>query len=118
MMRFNKIWANTRYEVITLMRGWFFRISASLVLILLITFSIVMLSTATPTPRAFKGFSSAIPYFNFLLLNISQMVIIIFISGDFFKRDSKMNTSEVFYIRSMSNASYLIGKALGVFFYF
>ena len=118
MLQFNKIWANTRYEVITLLRGWFFRISSSLTLIILLTMSITLLSNITPVPRTFKGFSSSIPYANILLLNIVQMVIVIFISGDFFKRDSKLNTSEVFYIRSMSNATYLIGKALGVFLLF
>jgi len=118
MLQFNKLWANTRYEVITLLRGWFFRISSSLTLIILLTMSITLLSNITPVPRTFKGFSSSIPYANILLLNIVQVVIVIFISGDFFKRDTKLNTSEVFYIRSMTNATYLIGKALGVFLLF
>ncbi len=117
-MQFNKIWANTRYEVITLLRGWFFRIAASLILIILVIMSIALFSSISPSPRVFRGFSASIPYANLLLLNLAQMIIIIFISGDFFKRDRKLNTSEVFYIRSMSNASYLMGKALGVFILF
>ncbi len=52
------------------------------------------------------------------MLNVAQIAIIIFMASDFFKRDRKFNTSEVFYIRSMSNASYLTGKALGVFILF
>ena len=45
-----------------------------------------------------------------LLLNTGQAVIAIFLASDFLKRDKKLDTSEVFYVRPLSNAEYVIGK--------
>ena len=119
MIEYQKIWANTRYEIITLLRGWFFRIFAGLIIIIFLSINIMFFSGALPfVPRLFAGFSAAIPYANMIMLNISQTAIIIFMASDFFKRDQKFNTAEVFYIRSMTNGSYLIGKALGIFILF
>ena len=61
-------------------------------------------------PRIFRGISAAVPYANMVMLNVVQIGIIIFLASDFFKRDRKLNTSEVYYIRSMTNATYLSGK--------
>jgi len=119
MIEFRKLWANARYEIITLLRGWFFRIFAGLSILILVTINIIFFSGVTPfIPRVFAGFSAAIPYLNMILLNMAQIAVIIFLASDFFKRDRKFNTAEVFYIRSMSNANYLLGKALGVFILF
>lgn len=119
MIEYRKIWANTRYEIITLLRGWFFRIFAGLSLIIFIAMNIIWFSGAVPfVPRVFSGFSAAIPYSNMILLNMAQIAVIIFMASDFFKRDRKFNTAEVYYIRSMTNANYLLGKAMGVFILF
>lgn len=119
MIESKKLWANARYEIITLLRGWFFRIFAGLTIVIFVTINIIFFSGAVPfVPRIFAGFSAAIPYANMLMLNIAQMAIIIFVASDFFKRDRKSNTAEVFYIRSMTNTTYLLGKALGVFILF
>lgn len=36
-----------------------------------------------------------------------------FLASDFLKRDKKLDTSEVFYVRPLSNAEYVIGKIWG-----
>jgi ABC-type transport system involved in multi-copper enzyme maturation permease subunit len=54
-----------------------------------------------------------IPYINLLLLNTGQAVVAIFLASDFLKRDKKLDTSEVFYVRPLSNAEYVFGKILG-----
>jgi ABC-type transport system involved in multi-copper enzyme maturation permease subunit/uncharacterized membrane protein YgdD (TMEM256/DUF423 family) len=54
-----------------------------------------------------------IPYVNLLFLNTGQAIIAIFLASDFLKRDKKLDTSEVFYVRSLSNAEYVIGKIWG-----
>jgi len=119
MIEYRKIWANARYEIITLLRGWFFRIFAGLSLVIFVTMNIMFFSGANPwIPRLFAGFSAAIPYSNMILLNMAQIAVIIFLASDFFKRDRKFNTAEVYYIRSMTNANYLLGKAMGVFILF
>jgi ABC-type transport system involved in multi-copper enzyme maturation permease subunit len=55
---------------------------------------------------------------NMLLLNLAQIVVIVFLATDLFKRDKRINTVEVFYIRSMTNASYIFGRILGIFIVF
>jgi len=60
-----------------------------------------------------KSIASNIPYFNLFMVNVGQAVIAIFLSSDFLKRDKKLDTSEVFYVRPLSNAEYVIGKIWG-----
>jgi len=118
MNEYRKIWANARYEIITLLRGWFFRIFAGATILIFLLINILFFSGVVPVPRIFNGFSGAIPYANMIMLNIAQMAVIIFMASDFYKRDQKFNTAEVYYIRSMTNTTYLLGKALGVFILF
>jgi ABC-type transport system involved in multi-copper enzyme maturation permease subunit len=56
---------------------------------------------------------SNIPYFSMLILNTGQAVIAIFLASDFLKRDRKLDTSEIFYVRPLSNAEYVFGKIWG-----
>jgi hypothetical protein len=56
---------------------------------------------------------SNIPYFNMLLLNIGQAVIAVFLASDFLRRDKRLDTSEIFYVRSLSNTEYVFGKIWG-----
>ncbi len=59
-----------------------------------------------------KAISSVIPYVNLLLLNTVQAIIAIFLASDFLKRDKKLDTTDVIYIRSMSNGEYVAGKTI------
>ena len=58
----------------------------------------------------YRAVPSNIPLAAIYLLNIGQAIIAVFLSCEFIKRDSKQDTTEVFYVRSMSNASYIFGK--------
>lgn len=118
MIELSKIWANARYEMTILLRGWFFRIFAGISIALFIFLNIIFFSTAVPTPRVFKGFSASIPYSNMIMLNLAQIAVIIFMAGDFFKRDKNLNTSQVYYIRSMTNSTYIMGKVAGILLLF
>jgi len=118
MIELNALQANARYEIITLLRSWFFRMFAGASLAIFIILNIIFFSGLVPVPRMFYGIPSGIPYANMIMLNLAQIAIIIFMASEFFKRDRKFNTSEVFYIRSMTNSAYLIGKALGIFILF
>jgi hypothetical protein len=62
---------------------------------------------------AIRSVPSAIPYFNLLILNVAQAIIAIFLASDFLKRDKKLDTTEVIYMRSMTNGEYVIGKTWG-----
>jgi len=52
------------------------------------------------------------------LLNIVQSVMIAFLATDLVKRDRKLNSMEVVYVRSMSNFVFLIGRAIGILILF
>ncbi|EKC78537.1 xanthan lyase XalB, partial [human gut metagenome] len=47
------------------------------------------------------------------MLNTGQAVVAVFLSSEFLKRDKKLDTSEVFYVRPLSNAEYVVGKIWG-----
>ena len=105
-----------RYEVKLLKRSWLFRIFALLALlgITLITLgyqsSVFGLDTVWPR----LAVSSLMPFCNIFFYNIAQSVIVIFLAGSFLKRDKKLDTAEVIYVRPMSNADYIIGKTWGI----
>jgi ABC-type transport system involved in multi-copper enzyme maturation permease subunit len=118
MLPFYSIWTVARIEAKTLFRSWFFRILSGLVLALLILMGIFMYTSVGNGPWAFRGISSAIPYVNLLFLNVAQAVIAVFLASDFLKRDRKLDTTEVVYMRSMTNWDYVIGKTAGILFVF
>ena len=119
MLSFKNIWTIAKYETKTLLRSWFFRIFAGLSLIVLTFMNVVFFTEAFDTmPWQFRGIPASIPYFNMTLLNLVQAIIAIFLASDFIKRDRKSNTTEVIYMRSMSNADYIFGKSLGLFYVF
>ncbi len=105
--------AVAHYESKLLGRSWFFRIFAllQLVVIGLITVS------ANQNTQVFGVMMEQAPsmyaYVVCVVMNVLQSVVIIFLSGDYLKRDKQLDTSEVFYVRPLSNAEYLIGKMWG-----
>jgi len=101
------------YEAKVLLRSWFFRIFALLALVIL-TLLNYLVFVRPEAPWMFNGMSSFIPYLNLLLLNVIQAVIGVFMASDFLKYDRKLDTTEVIYMRSMTNADYVLGKMLGV----
>ncbi len=119
MLSFYNIRSVALYEMKTLFRSWFFRILAILA-ILVIGFIDVMFFSGVEKniPWIFRGLSSFIPLSNILLLNIVQTIIAIFLASDFLKRDRKMDTTEVIYMRSMTNGDYVLGKLLGILLVF
>lgn len=115
MPSLKNIFTVARYETKTLLRSWFFRIFAGLVLIVLTFLNLVFFGEIFETmPWFMRGIPGAIPYFNMLLLNSAQAVIVIFLAADFLKRDNKLNTTQVIYMRSMTNAEYITGKLFGL----
>ncbi len=118
MLSFYNVWTVARFEVKTLLRSWFFRIFAGISVAILILMNLLMLTGVGNTPWQFRGISSSIPYGSLLLLNVAQAVIAVFLASDFLKRDKKLDTTEVVYMRSMTNGDYVLGKTLGIFLVF
>ena len=115
MISIHNIGSIARYETLTLLRSWFFRIFAilSMVFLAFFNFGVLIESNGGAGNWEVKGLPSLIPYTNLLFLNVVQAVISIFLASDFLKRDKKLDTTEVIYMRPMTNGEYVIGKTLG-----
>ncbi|MDR1414653.1 MAG: hypothetical protein LBI96_02490 [Odoribacteraceae bacterium] len=107
-----------RYEVKLLRRSWLFRIFSVLALV-----AITMMHLGSQSNMINQGgmyrwdmvaLSCSIPFVNVYIFNIAQSIIAIFLAGDFMKRDKKLDTAEVIYVRPVSNTEYIAGKTWGV----
>ena len=113
MISIHNITSIAKYEITTLLRSWFFRIFALLAIVVLFFFNMGTLVMNNGFNWDMIAISSSIPYVNLLLLNTVQAIIAIFLASDFLKRDKKLDTTDVIYIRSMSNGEYVAGKTIG-----
>ena len=103
-----------KYERTILLRSWFFRIFSGLSMLFLFGFNMGEISPVGDMQWAYRAVPSNMPYLNMFLLNIAQAIIAVFLSSEFIKRERKQDTTEVFYVRSMSNATYMLGKAWSI----
>ena len=109
-----KIWTIALYELKILSRSWYFKIFAFIGIFLL--FYGNLQSTLALFGYYFwflRAIPSSIPLRNVIIENVIQAIIAIFLASSFFRRDSKEDTTEIVYMRSMSNAEYILGKVLG-----
>lgn len=115
MISLHNITSIAKYEVTTLLRSWFFRIFGILAIVFLFFFNLgtLIFGNGGSGNWDLKALPSAIPYVNLLVLNTVQAIIAIFLASDFLKRDKKLDTTDVIYIRSMSNGEYVAGKTIG-----
>ncbi|MDZ7339113.1 MAG: hypothetical protein ONB30_11290 [candidate division KSB1 bacterium] len=118
MLSLHNIWTVARFEIKTLLRSWFFRIFAGLAVVGLFVLNLLLLTNVGNSPWIFRGLPASVPYLNLSLLNVVQAVIAVFLASDFLKRDKKLDTTEVVYMRSMTNGDYVFGKTLGIFLVF
>ncbi len=107
-----------KFEAKTLWRSWFFRIFSILSVAVIGFFDFGALSNVTHAPWAFQGVPTTNPYMNILFLNVAQAIIAVFLASDFLKRDKKLDTTEVVYMRSMTNTDYVLGKTVGIMMMF
>lgn len=114
MISLHNILSISKYERKTLLRSWFFKIFTILSLLVLFGMNFGMIIEGGGSEGwAIRSIPSAIPYFNLLVLNVAQAIIAVFLASDFLKRDKKLDTTEVIYMRSMTNGEYVIGKTWG-----
>ncbi len=118
MISFHKILTIATYEMRTLLRGWFFRIFAGLAIFGIGLFNILANLVMVGAPFIYRALPASLPYTNLLILNLGQAIVAVFLASEFLKQDRKNDTIEVIYARSMTNAEYIIGKALGIMFVF
>lgn len=115
---FADFWAIARYEIIYILRDWFFRISAAVAIILLTIFNIFFYAGVAWIPHILFGLPSFVPYANLVLINVMQVMFIIFIMSDLVRREKQLDSIKVIHAREFSNQSYLLGKFFGIFVIF
>ena len=103
-----------KYERKILLRSWFFRIFSALTLFMIFVFNMGEISEVGDRTWVYRAVPSNMPYVAIYLLNIGQAIIAVFLASEFIKRDRKQDTTEVIYVRSMSNASYVLGKTWSI----
>lgn len=113
MISIHNINSIAKYEITTLLRSWFFRIFALIAIVVTFFYNLASLIMNNGGNWALHAISSIVPYINLLMLNMVQAIIAIFLASDFLKRDKKLDTTDVIYIRSMSNGEYVAGKTMG-----
>ena len=109
-MSLHNILSVAKYESRLLRRGWFFKIFTVLSLIPICFINFLLYRDGNMWINALP---SNIPYINLLMMNVGQAIIAIFLASDFIKRDTKLDTSEVFFVKPMSNTEYVLGKTWG-----
>lgn len=115
MISIPQIAAIAKYERKTLFRSWFFRIFALLALVFIGFWNLILLVFPEWTMGTWfvRTLPANIPYVSMLFLNVVQAVVAIFLASDFLKQDRKLDTTDVIYVRSMSNIDYVLGKTWG-----
>ena len=112
MRAIHNIIAVAKYESITLSRSWFFRIFP------FYHWSLSFYNFGTQSgvvgwPNGdMIALPSMIPFTNLYIINLAQ-AIAVFLASEFLKQDKKLDTTEVVYMCSITNADYVIGKTLG-----
>jgi ABC-type transport system involved in multi-copper enzyme maturation permease subunit len=109
----NNIQTVSHYESKLLVRSRFFRLFSLLTFLALSLWNTGMLLANNNVGWLAKAIPANIPLMNLLILNAGQTVTAIFLASDFLKRDRKLDTSEVFFVRPLSNAEYIFGKIWG-----
>ncbi|MEI6277231.1 MAG: ABC transporter permease, partial [Prolixibacteraceae bacterium] len=113
MRAIHNILAVAKYESKTLFRSWFFRIFSILSLVFVFFYNFAT-QTGIGMPNSdMIALPAMIPFTNLYIINLAQAVIAVFLASEFLKQDKKLDTTEVVYMRSITNADYVIGKTLG-----
>lgn len=111
---FQTIHTVAKFERITLLRSWFFRIFAALFIIGLGIFNIAVFVESSDSPWIFRALPASLPYANLIILNLGQAIVAVFLASEFLKQDKKNDSAEVIYVRPMANFEYITGKTLGI----
>lgn len=115
MISIKNISTISKYEAKVLWRNWFFRIVALAGIFFLTIFNLGVFSEVG-NPRWFVLANSWImPYASMVLISIPQAAAVIFLATGLIKKDKKVDTNEVFFVRPITNLDYVMGKAMALF---
>ncbi|MCQ4874010.1 MULTISPECIES: hypothetical protein [Odoribacteraceae] len=111
-MNINQILLISHYEAKVLRRNWLF---IFLVVLLVVGSLAAQWFIQVDIPIHFlKALSCSVPFVSAFLFNFIQGIFIIFIAGDFIRRDRSLDSFELLSTRSHGNGDYAMGKLLAV----
>ncbi len=115
MISIKNILTISSYESKVLWRNWFFRIVAILGIGFLTIFNLAVFSELdTPNWRDLAN-GWMLPYSSLVMISIPQAAAVIFLATGLIKKDKKLDTNEVFFVRAITNLDYVIGKAFALY---
>lgn len=115
MISVSTILTISSYEGKVLWRNWFFRIIALMGVGFVTIFNLAVFSELDNAD--WRGLSNGwiLPYASLLLISVPQAAAVIFLATGLIKKDKKLDTNEVFFVRPITNLDYVLGKALALF---
>src|SRR5688572_7848959 len=114
MISLKNILTISSYEGRVLWRNWFFRIIAIAGVGFVTIFNLAVFSELDKPQWHLIANGWALPYATLLLISIPQAAAVIFLATGLIKKDKKLDTNEVFFVRPISNIDYVVGKALAL----
>lgn len=115
MMSFKNILTIARFESKVVWRNWFFRIIAIAGILFIGIFNLAEMSDLEQPSWYLLANGWMLPYITLLFIAIPQAAAVIFLATGLIKKDKKLDTNEVFFVRPISNLDYVMGKALALF---
>lgn len=115
MISIKNILTISGYEAKVLWRNWFFRIIAILGVGFITIFNLAVFSELDDPPWRVLSNSWLMPYASMIMISIPQVAAVIFLATGLIKKDKKLDTNEVFFVRPITNLEYVFGKALALF---
>ncbi len=103
------------YESRVLWRNWFFRIVGLAGLGFITIFNLAVFSELNTPQWYFFANSWIMPSVSMVMISIPQVAAVIFLATGLIRKDKKLDTNEVFFVRPITNLDYVFGKALALF---
>lgn len=113
-MSAKNIFTISAYEAKVLWRNWFFRIVAVLGIGFITIFNLAVFSELDSAPWRVLANGWILPYATLIMISIPQVAAVIFLATGLIKKDKKLDTNEVFFVRPITNLDYVFGKALAL----
>jgi hypothetical protein len=115
MMSLKNILTIAGFESKVLWRNWFFRIVAIAGIFFITIFNVAEMSDLDqPSWWALLN-AWVLPFVTMIFISVPQAAAVIFLATGMVKKDKKLDTNEVFFVRPISNLDYVLGKAFALF---
>lgn len=114
MISVRNILTISTYEAKVLWRNWFFRIVAIMGIGFISIFNLAVFSELDTAAWRVLSNGWLLPYATLIMISIPQVAAVVFLATGLIKKDKKLDTNEVFFVRPITNLDYVFGKAFAL----